>query len=223
MSGQVEWIPKKIRNHPVISWLIGSVILVTASVSMTWTVLNATTLGEIKERNEGLTSEIAYLREENRTAQARYDTAQASREDNISKRADELSVGYREHIKSLEAQYEKLLLENAELKSTLSALSSGERRQATERKEGRLSKLSAAMDLNNRQIAEVQQLLYKTSATAGYDRAACGKERINVYSNICEQASKEESQVRTLQEKISLLERQGKNLSDQMMALEGKD
>lgn len=79
------------------------------------------------------------------------------------------------------------------------------------------------MDKNNRQIAEVQHLFYQTSASAGYDRAACGKERENVYSNICEQASKQESQVRALQEKISLLERQGKNLSDQMMALEGKE
>lgn len=194
-------------------------MLVAASVSMTWTVLIATTLGEIKEQNEELTSEIAHLREENRTAQGRYDAVQTSREETISKRADELSAGYREQIKSLEARYEQLLLD---LKSTLSALSSGERLQATEYKKARLSKLRAAADLSNRQISEVQQLLYKTSATASYGRAACGKERTNVYSNICEQASKEESQVRALQEKISLLERQGKNLSDQMMALEGK-
>lgn len=217
------WIPLTIRNHPVITWIVWSAALATVSTIITSEVLNNTTLAEMKVRNEGLTSDIAYLREENRTALGRYDAAQASREETISKRVAELSAGYRENVKSLEELNEKLVLENADLKSTLSALSSGERRQAMERKEARLSKLSAALELNNRQIAEVQKLLYDTSASAGYDRAACGKESTNVYSNICEQASMQESQVRALQEKLSLLERQGKNLSDQMTALEGKE
>lgn len=217
------WIPLTIRNHPVITWIVWSAALATVSIIITSEVLNNTTLAEMKVRNEGLTSDIAYLREENRTAQSRYDAAQASREETISKRVAELSAGYRENVKSLEERNEKLVLENADLKSTLSALSSGERRQAMERKEARLSKLSAALELNNRQIAEVQKLLYETSASAAYDRAECEKERKDYYSNICEQASRQEAQVRALQEKISLLERQGKNLSDQMMELEKKE
>ena len=221
MFSLVGLIPQAIRNHPVIAWIIWSVALAAVAAFTTSKVLNNTTMGEMKGRNDGLTSEIAHLREENRTAQERLDAAQVSREETISKRAGELSAGYREHIKSLEGKNEKLLLENANLKSTLSALSNEERLQTAERKEVRLSKLSAAQDLNNRQIAEVQQLLYQISASAGYDRAECGKERANFYSNICEQASKQESQVRALQEKISLLVRQGKNLSDQMMALVG--
>lgn len=223
MSGHQEWIPEKVRNHPVVSWIISSTILVTASAGMTWTVLNTTTMSVIKVQNEGLTSEIVHLREENRTAQGRLDAAQASREETISKRAGELSAGYREYIESLEKKNEKLQLENENLKSTLSALSSGERRQAMERKEARLSKLSAALELNNRQIAEVQKLLYETSASAAYDRAECEKERKEYYSNICEQASRQEAQVRALQEKTGLLERQGKNLSDQMLALEKEE
>lgn len=217
------WIPLTIRNHPVITWIIWSAALATVSAIITSEMLNNTTLAEMKVRNEGLTSDIAYLREEIRTAHSRYDAAQASREETISKRVAELSAGYRENVKSLEERNEKLVLENADLESTLSALRSVERRQSTERKETRLSKLSAALELNNRQIAEAQQLLYRTSASAGYDRAACGKKSETVYSNICEQASKQESQVRALQEKISLLERQGKNLSDQIIALEEKE
>lgn len=217
------WIPLTIRNHPVITWIVWSAALATVSTIITSEVLNNTTLAEMKVRNEGLTSDIAYLREEIRTAHSRYDAAQASREETISKRVAELSAGYRENVKSLEERNEKLLLENADLKSTLSALRSVERRQSSDRKETRLSKLSAALELNIRQIAEAQQLLYRTSASAGYDRAACGKKSANVYSNICEQASKQESQVRALQEKISLLERQGKNLSDQIIALEEKE
>lgn len=223
MFSLVRLIPRVIRNHPVISWIIWSVALAIVVAIGTSRVLNNTTLAQMKGRNEGLTADIVYLREENRTAQSRYDMAQASREETISKRVAELSAGYREHIKSIEERNEKLQLENAELKSTLSTLSSVERQQAVERKSAMLSKLSAAQDLNNRQIAEVQQLIYQTSASAGYDRAECGKERTHVYSNICEQASKQESQVRALQDKISQLERQGKNLSDQMMALEGKE
>jgi len=217
------WIPLTIRNHPVITWIVWSTALATVSTIITSEVLNNTTLAEMKVRNEGLTSDIAYLREENRTAQSRYDAAQASREETISKRVAELSAGYRENVKSLEERNEKLVLENADLKSTLSALSSGERRQAMERKEARLSKLSAALDENNRQIAEVQRLLYQTSASAAYDRAECEKERKDYYSNICEQASRQEAQVRALQEKTSLFERQGKNLSDQMLALEKEE
>lgn len=217
------WIPLTIRNHPVITWIVWSAALATVSTIITSEVLNNTTLAEMKVRNEGLTSDIAYLREEIRTAHSRYDAAQASREETISKRVAELSAGYRENVKSLEERNEKLLLENADLKSTLSALRSVERRQSSDRKETRLSKLSAALELNIRQIAEAQQLLYRTSASAGYDRASCGKKSANVYSNICEQASKQESQVRALQEKISLLERQGKNLSDQIIALEEKE
>jgi|GEM_PF-2966093 len=217
------WIPLTIRNHPVITWIVWSAALATVSAIITSEMLNNTTLAEMKVRNEGLTSDIAYLREEVRTAHSRYDAAQASREETISKRVAELSAGYRENVKSLEERNEKLVLENADLKSMLSALRGVERRQTTERKEARLSKLSAALELNTRQIAEAQQLLYRTSASAGYDRAACGKKSANVYSNICEQASKQESQVRALQEKISLLERQGKNLSDQIIALEEKE
>jgi len=223
MFSLVRFIPQVIRNHPVIAWISWSVALAIVVAMGTSKVLNNTTLAQMKGRNEGLTADIAYLREENRTAQSRYDTAQASREETISKRVAELSVGYREQIKSLEEQNEKLLLENASLKSTLNELSSRERQQATERKETRITKLSATLDENNRQIAEVQQLIYQTSASAGYDRAECGKERTNFYSNICEQASKQESQVRALQEKISLLEKQGKSLSDQIIALEGKE
>lgn len=217
------WIPLKIRNHPVIIWIVWSAALATVSTIITSEVLNNTTLAEMKVRNEGLTSDIAYLREEIRTVHSRYDGALASREETISKRVAELSTGYRENVKSLEERNEKLVLENADLKSTLSALRSVERRQSSDRKETRLSKLSAALELNIRQIAEAQQLLYRTSASAGYDRAACGKKSANVYSNICEQASKQESQVRALQEKISLLERQSKNLSDQIIALEEKE
>ena len=223
MFSLVRFIPQVIRNHPVIAWISWSVALAIVVAMGTSKVLNNTTLAQMKGRNEGLTADIANLREENRTAQSRYDTAQASREETISKRVAELSVGYREQIKSLEEQNEKLLLENASLKSTLNELSSRERQQATERKETRITKLSATLDENNRQIAEVQQLIYQTSASAGYDRAECGKERTNFYSNICEQASKQESQVRALQEKISLLEKQGKSLSDQIIALEGKE
>lgn len=201
MFSLVGLIPQVIRNHPVIAWIIWSVALATVATITTSEVLNNTTMKEIKGRNDGLTSDIAHLRKENRTAQERLDAAQTSREETISKRAGELSAGYREYIKSLEEKNEKLLLENANLKSTLSALSNEERRQNVERKEARLSKLSAAQDLNNKQIAQVQQLLYQTSASAGYDRAACEKERTNFYSNICEQASKQESQVRSLQEK----------------------
>lgn len=223
MFSLVRFIPRLIRNHPIIAWISWSVALANAVAMGTSEVLNNTTLAQMKVRNEGLTSDIAYLREENLTAQSRYNAAQASREETISKRVAELSAGYRENVRSLEERNEKLVLENVDLKSTLSALSSGERRQEMERKEARLSALSAALELNNRQIAEVQKMIYETSASAGYDRAACGKESTNVYSNICEQASKQEAQVRALQEKISQLERQGKSLNDQMMALEGKE
>ena len=222
MSGHPEWIPEKIRNHPVMSWFISSAVLVILSVGMTSTVLNATSLGEMKVRIEGLSSENTLLHEELRTAQGRYDVAQASREDTISKRAGELSAAYRESMKSLEVRYEQLLKENEHLKSTISTLSSAERRQAAERNEARLKELSAALDLNNRQIAESQHLFYKTNASAGYDRASCNREKNNFYSNVCEQASKAESQARALQEQISLLERKGESLRNQMMALEGK-
>lgn len=223
MPTQVEWIPQGIRNHPVMSWIVSSVLLVTASAGMTWTVLNATTMGEMDGRNKGLTSEIAYLREEKKTAQERYDAAQASREQAIDKRVDERSTEYQDRIKNLEARNENLIQENANLKSTLSALNSVEHQQAAKRKDSRLSKLNADLEQNNRLIAEVQQLLYKTSASAGYDRASCEKERTNFYSNVCEQASKEESQVRALQEKSSLLERKGEILSGQILDLEGKE
>lgn len=218
MFSYLEWIPEKIRNHPVIS----GAILVMVSVGITWKVLDATSMGSMKVRTEALSAENAVLHEELRIAQGRYDAAQASREETISKRAGELSAAYRESMNSLEARYEHVLQENAELKDTLSTLYSGERRQAAERKEARLKELSAALDQNSRQIAETQQLLYQTSATAGYDRASCEREKQNFYSNICEHASKEESQVKALQEKIGLLERQGRNLSDQIVALEGK-
>lgn len=223
MSSYPEWIPAKIRNHPVMSGFISITMLVMLTVAMTWTVLNATSMGQMKVRIEGLSSENALLHEELRTAQGRYDAAQVSREETISKRAGELSAGYRESMKGLEVRYEQILHENAELKSTLITLTSGERRQAAERKESRLSELNVTLDLNTKQIAEAQQLLYQTSASAGYDRASCNREKENFYSNVCEHASKAESQVQVLQEKINLLERQGKNLSDQIVALEGKE
>jgi|EndMetStandDraft_3_1072993.scaffolds.fasta_scaffold01767_2 hypothetical protein len=218
MFSYLEWIPEKIRNHPFIS----GAILVMVSVGITWKVLDATSMGSMKVRTEALSAENAVLHEELRIAHGRYDAAQASREDTISKRAGELSAAYRKSMNSLEARYEHILQENAELKDTLSTLYSGERRQAAERKEARLNELSAALDQNSRQIAEAQQLLYQTSATAGYDRASCDREKQNFYSNVCEHASKEESQVKALQEKIGMLERQGRNLSDQIVALEGK-
>ena len=220
MLSQPEWIPAVIRTHPVMRWFISSAILVIASVSLTWYALNATTLGEKEGRIAGLTLQNSLLHEELRAVQNRYDAAQASREDTISKRSGELSAAYRESMKSLGERYDQLLQENADLKSTLSALNSGERRQAAERKAARLSELSAERDLINRKMTEAQQLLYKTSASAGYDRASCTKEKQNFYSNVCEHAAKEEAQVRALQEKVSLLERQGEVLSNQMTALE---
>lgn len=45
MLSHPGWIPEKIMNHPVAAWFISSGTLVFLSVSVTWMVLNATTLG----------------------------------------------------------------------------------------------------------------------------------------------------------------------------------
>ncbi|MCZ4061116.1 hypothetical protein O3W44_21490 [Pantoea sp. LMR881] len=206
------------------AWFISSCTLIFLSVGTTWAVLNATTLGEMKGRIEGLTWQNQRLTEDLRIAQSRYDTAQATRDDAISKKAIELSAGYKESMNALSARYENVLQENADLKNTLNALSSGERQQAAERKESRLKELSDAMALNSKQIEQEYRLLHETSASAGYERTSCEKEKEdkNVFSNVCEQASKHESEARSLREKISSLEKHGEILSGQMMALESQ-
>jgi hypothetical protein len=97
MPDHLGWIPEKITNHPVASWFISSVTLVFVSVSVTWIVLNATTLGEQKRRNEGLALQNQRLTEDLRLAQTRYDVAQVSRDKFISKKGSKLSGGPREH------------------------------------------------------------------------------------------------------------------------------
>lgn len=223
MLSHPGWIPEKIKNHPVAAWFISSGTLVFLSVSVTWMVLNATTLGELKGRNEGLTWQNQRLTEDLRSAQSRYDSAQAGRDEFITRKASELSAGYRESMAELNVRYDKILKENVDLQNTLNALSSGERQQAARRKESRLQELSAAQDENSKQITEAHRLLSEISGKAGYERAACEKEDENTFSNVCEQASLAESRARSQREKISSLEKYGESLSSQLMALEGRE
>ncbi len=223
MPSHPGWIPEKITNHPVASWFISSVTLIFLSVSFTWMVLNATTLEEQKGRNEGLTLQNQRLTEDLRLAQTRYDVALSGRDEFISKKASELSAGYRESMAELNTRYDKILQENTDLKSTLATLSSSERQQAAIRKASRLQELSAAQNENSKQIAEAHRLLSEMSGRAGYDRAECEKEDKNTFSNVCEQASLAESRARSQREKISSLEKYGERLSSQLMALEGKE
>ncbi|MEN4546189.1 hypothetical protein [Pantoea agglomerans] len=161
MPSQPGWIPEKITNHPVASCFISSVTLVFLSVSFTWMVLNATTLGEQKGRNEGLTLQNQRLTEDLRLAQTRYDLALSGRDEFISKKASELSAGYQESMAELNTRYDKILQENANLKSMLAALSSPDRQQAAIRKASRLEELSAAQNVNSKQIAEAHSCFLK--------------------------------------------------------------
>jgi len=210
---------RKITNHPVASWFISSVTLVFVSLSVTRIVLNVTTLGEQKGRNEGLALQNQRLTEDLRLAQTRYNVAQVSRDKFISKKASELSAGYWESIAEVNMRYDKIIQENAGLKSTLAALSSAKRQQEAICKASRLQELSAAQNENSKQIAEAHRLVSEMSGRAGYNRAECEKEDENTFSNVCLQVSLAESRIRSQREKISSLEIYGERLSSQLMAL----
>jgi len=85
MSNILESIPQKVRENLVVSWLLNTVGVPVATAAVTYAAVNATTLDEMRGRNDGLLQQNLHLTQELQTVQEHYDKVVAGRDDEVTK------------------------------------------------------------------------------------------------------------------------------------------
>lgn len=221
MPNILESIPEKVRENLAVSWLLSMVAVAVATAVVTYAAVNATTLAEMRGRNDGLLQQTQQLTLELQTLQGRYDKAVAGRDEDVSKKVSDMASVYRDSLNTLSTQYAGTLKENQALKNALEAADSGERQRAAQQEASRVSAVNEALQSNSNRIAETHRLLYETSATAAYYARDCQKNDGGSFSNLCEQAAKYAAQADSLREQIGSLEKNADILNAQILALDG--
>jgi len=215
-----EWLPAWLKDHPISSCLTFLIL----GGGITYETMNATVISEMKIRSESQNYENQLLQKNLELLQSRYDTALASRDDEVERKVTAMSVVLNKSLNTLTNRYTELLKENQNLRNTFNQLGSHDRQRQDELKEKKIKDLSDKLTANNHTIDEAQASLQETSANAGSHKKKCEeKQDYDVFATHCSLASRYEAEVISLREKISSLEKYNEITNTQILTLEGRD
>ncbi|UJL39234.1 hypothetical protein [Pantoea agglomerans] len=172
-----EWLPAWLKDHPISSCLI----LLILGGGMTYEAINATVISGMKVRSENQNHENQLLQKNLELLQSRYDTVLASRDDEVERKVNAMSVVLNKSLNTLTNRYTELLKENQNLRNTFNQLNSDERQRQDELKEHKIKELSAQLIANNHRIDETQASLQETSSNAGSHKKNVKKNRTSMY------------------------------------------
>lgn len=148
---------------------------------MTYEAINATVISGMKVRSENQNHENQLLQKNLELLQSRYDTVLASRDDEVERKVNAMSVVLNKSLNTLTNRYTELLKENQNLRNTFNQLNSDERQRQDELKEHKIKELSAQLIANNHRIDETQASLQETSSNAGSHKKNVKKNRTSMY------------------------------------------
>lgn len=215
-----EWLPARLKDHPISSCLV----ILTLGVCITYEALNVTVISAMNVRSDRLNHENQLLHKNLELLQARHDAVLASRDDEVEKKVTAMSVVLNESLNTLTNRYTEILEENQNLRHKLNEMGIDGRQRQAELKERKIKELSDKLTANNHKIDEAQTSLLETSANAGSHKEQCGeKQEYDVFDTHCSLASRYEAEASALREKISSLEKYSEIINAQMLMLEGRD